>query len=165
MRTALGAASVLAAFSVSAAGFHASLADPAWDGKVVPALEQCQKFGGQAPKSPRLKLDHVPAGTDRILLAFSDRDSEKMNHGGHGQVSYSIENSAHSVTIESIPGHSFDLPAGFELVEAQRSPNWDKAGAYMPPCSGGKKHYYYVTITALQGEQPLAKTVVEMGVY
>ena len=51
------------------------------------------------------------------------------------------------------------------MIEAHRGPGWDKEGAYMPPCSGGKDHAYYVTIKTLKGGQVTAETVVEMGKY
>jgi hypothetical protein len=51
------------------------------------------------------------------------------------------------------------------MIEAHRGPGWDKEGAYMPPCSGGKGHAYYVTIKTLKGDQVTAETIVEMGKY
>jgi hypothetical protein len=57
-------------------------------------------------------------------------------------------------TIPSVPGHTFDLPQGFFLVAPHANPAWDKAGAYMPPCSGGRGNYCYVTVKAVRYVSP-----------
>ncbi len=151
--------------SSSALAFDAKLTESAWDGKKVPAAEQCQKFGGISPASPQLSLSGLPAGTDTIVMEYSDRDSKGMNNGGHGQISYALASEATDVQIPAVLGHTFDLPAPFTMIAAHRGPGWDKAGAYMPPCSGGKKHAYYVTIKASKGSEVLETTVVELGKY
>lgn len=50
-----------------------------------------------------------------------------------------------------------------------RGPDWDKAGAYMPPCSGGNKHPYHVIVKAVKQNGKditvLAQKLVEMGLY
>jgi len=51
------------------------------------------------------------------------------------------------------------------MIEVYRGLGWDKEGAYMPPCSGGKGHAYYVTIKTLKCDKVIAETVVEMGKY
>jgi phosphatidylethanolamine-binding protein (PEBP) family uncharacterized protein len=157
---------VLLAATVSsqALALEAKLADTAWDGVTVPKGQQCQKFDGQNPTTPELMVSDIPEGTTKLLIEYSDRDSEKMNNGGHGRMTYTFEPSD-TVTVPSIPGHSYDLPASFAIVEEHRSPGWDKAGAYMPPCSGAKGHAYYVTIKALAGDEEKAMTVVEMGKF
>ena len=150
--------------STQAFALEAKFTDQAWDNDVVPGGQQCQKFGGENPATPELMVSEIPEGTTKLLIEYSDRDSEKMNNGGHGRMTYTFEPSD-TVTVPSIPGHSYDLPASFTIVEEHRSPGWDKAGAYMPPCSGGKGHEYYVTIKALAGEEEKAETVLEMGKF
>jgi hypothetical protein len=91
-----------------------------------------------------------------------------MDNGGHGKIGYRI--SHEDVLVPSLPGHSFELPDGFFLVEAQRAPTWDKAGAYLPPCSGGKGNRYAVTVKAVEvskGEviRVLEQTTLSMGSY
>jgi len=115
--------------------------------------------------TPALKVSSIPAGSDSLMLAYSDRDSEKMNNGGHGIMSYKIMPTTSSVTLPKVPGHSYDLPENFTMIEAHRSPGWDKEGAYMPPCSGAKDHTYYVTVKAMKGEEVTATTVLELGNY
>ena len=156
---------LLSAFSVNAFALEAKFADAAWDGVKVPAGQQCQKFEGKNPSTPKLTVSKIPAGTNSIVLEYSDRDSEKMNNGGHGRMSFTVDSSATEVEIPSIFGHTFDIPATFKVIEAQRSPGWDTAGAYMPPCSGGKGHAYYVTIKAVKDDKVTATTTLEMGKY
>ncbi len=151
--------------STNTFAFDAKLADQAWDGNKVPAGQQCQKFGGINPSTPKLMISEIPANSNAIVLEYSDRDSEKMNNGGHGKMSFMIKPPLTQVEIPSIAGHTFDIPAAFKIIEAQRSPGWDKAGAYMPPCSGGKGHAYYVTIKAVKDDKVIASTTLEMGKY
>jgi phosphatidylethanolamine-binding protein (PEBP) family uncharacterized protein len=143
----------------------AKFSDDAWDGSKVPAGQQCQKFGGNNPSTPQLIVSDIPSGSNALVLEYSDRDSKRMNNGGHGQIKFMLKSSASEVNVPSVPGHTFDIPAGFKMIEAHRGPGWDKAGAYMPPCSGGKGHEYYVTIKAVQDDKVTASTVLEMGKY
>lgn len=151
----------------AASTFSAKLLD--WDGKQVPTGQQCQKFGGNQPATPRIQLSGVPDTTNLIMLEYSDRSYQPMNHGGHGRMAFAIHQPSTNLMIPSVPGHRFDLPSGFMIIEPHRNPKWDQAGAYMPPCSGGKGNDYYVTVTALHfnGKQAtsLAKTVIELGKY
>jgi len=57
-------------------------------------------------------------------------------------------------------------------VAAQADPAHDKAGAYMPPCCGGRGNSYYVTVKAVKiisfedkKHEVLAEVVKEMGRY
>ena len=161
-------AALLAVLSSPLAALEVELADPAWDGVKVPEGQQCQKFGGDG-KSPALAVSGIPSGASHLVLEFSDRSYPPMDQGGHGKVSYAIESGATDVTVPRIPGHTMELPAGFTLVEAQKAPQWDKAGAYLPPCSGGRGNEYYVTVKAVHqmGDETheLASASVEMGKY
>lgn len=156
---------LLSAFGMNAFAMEVKFADTAWDGTKVPAGQQCQKFGGKNPSTPKLIVSEIPADTSSIVLEYSDRDSKKMNNGGHGRMSFTVDPSTTEVEIPSIFGHTFDIPKKFKVIEAQRSPGWDTAGAYMPPCSGGKGHAYYVTIKAITDDQVTATKVLEMGKY
>ena len=151
--------------STSAFSFDAKFAGSEWNSSMVPKGQQCQKFGGNNPATPKLIVSGVPNNADKIILEYSDRDSKRMNNGGHGQMSYMLKSSASEVEIQSVMGHTFDIPKSFNMIEAHRGPGWDKAGAYMPPCSGGKGHEYYVTIKAVKGGNVIATTVLEMGKY
>jgi phosphatidylethanolamine-binding protein (PEBP) family uncharacterized protein len=149
--------------AANASALEVQFADKAWDGKTVPVGQQCQKFGGINPATPALKVSDIPNGATSLALEYSDRDSERMNNGGHGRLNYALGMSVSMVNVPSVAGHTFDIPMSFTSVEAHRSPGWDKAGAYMPPCSGGKGHAYYVTVKALKGDDVLSQSVLEMG--
>lgn len=177
MNTAIriSGAAVLALFfgiaNASAADLQARLSGPAWNGQRIPAGQQCHRFGGHGA-TPRLTVNDIPAGTQALILAFSDRDYKPMDNGGHGVIGYLIPPGMPSaVTVPSIPGHTFDLPAGFFVVRPHANPKYDVAGAYMPPCSGGKGHMYYVTVEAVtlnangRPANILGKTAIDIGRY
>ncbi len=148
---------------------NVSLADVAWDGKRVPAGQQCDKFGGNG-STPLLAIQQIPAGANAIVMEYSDRSYQPMDQGGHGKFGYRIQPNSKIANIPSLAGHTFNLPAKFFLIEAQRAPAWDKEGAYLPPCSGGKGNDYYVTIKAVKEvdggiREVLAEVEVSLGKY
>ena len=145
---------------------HVSFADPDWDGKIVPTGQQCQKFGGNNPHSPRLTVKNIPNGANALIMEYSDRSYAPMDNGGHGRIGFIIAAGVSEVTVPSVPGHSYELPKGFFLVKEHLAPKWDKAGAYMPPCSGGRGNSYYVTVKAVQrkSEDDLKGTVLAVGI-
>jgi len=156
---------IVLAFSINTYALDVKFADSSWNNKKIPTGQQCQKFGGNNPSTPKLIVTGIPLGSDAIILEYSDRDSKKMNNGGHGMMRFTLSSQAIKVVIPSIPGHTFNIPSQFKIIEAHRSPGWDKAGAYMPPCSGGKGHAYYLTIKTVKGDMVTAKTIIEMGKY
>jgi hypothetical protein len=153
----------------SAHALVAELADPSWNGDLVPTGMQCQKFGGVEPRSPALVISEIPEGTNVLIFEYSDRSYAPMDNGGHGKVGYAINQLTGTVWVPPVSGHTFELPSGFFMIEAHRNPKWDQAGAYMPPCSGGKKNSYYVTVKAAkvdgQAMTIQAQTVLELGKY
>jgi len=152
-------------FSSAVVAIEVSFADPLWNGVLVPEGQQCQKFGGNNPSTPEWRITDIPAGSDLIVLEYSDRDSKRMDNGGHGQMSFAIDATTQAINIPSVAGHSFTLPPKFTMIEAHRGTGWDIDGAYMPPCSGGKDHAYYVTIKIVKGDRVTATSIVEMGKY
>ncbi len=146
-----------------------SFVDSSWDGNAVPIGQQCQKYGGKAPSTPRLRVSDLPKGTTAIVMEYSDRAYKPMDNGGHGKLGYKVAENTSEVIVPSVAGHTFDLPTDFFSVAAHRGPDWDKAGAYMPPCSGGNNHPYHVTVKAVQQTSEkmmvLAQTQLEMGIY
>ncbi len=154
------------------AKLEVSFVDSIWDGKKVPKGQQCQRFGGSNPSTPRLKIKNIPPGTNAIIMEYSDETYSPMDYGGHGKIGYRIPENTKEIIIPSVPGHSFNLPEGFFIVSPHQAPDWDKAGAYMPPCSGGRGNSYYVTVKAVY--QPsiddkkfklIGKAVLELGNY
>ena len=147
-----------------------SLADSTWDGKKVPEGQQCLKFGGHG-QTPRIEVKGIPKETEALIFEYSDHNYRPNDHGGHGKIGYYLQGkNTYSITVPSIEGNSFDLPDGFFLVEKHRGKGWDKEGAYMPPCSGGNGHNYYVTVKAVSDMKKtsyrlLGESRLEMGVY
>lgn len=149
-----------------------SFAEPIWDGKHVPAGQQCHRFGGVNPKTPVIKVTNIPVAANAIVVEFSDRSYTPMENGGHGKIGYEIPKGSDTVLVPSVMGHTFELPDGVFLVSAHRNPSWDDAGAYMPPCSGGSDNSYYATVKAISrttvtGDKPLllGEGVIQMGSY
>ena len=154
--------------SVGAADLELSFVDSAWDGVKVPDGQQCQKFEGTG-RSPSIRVLNIPEAADLLTIDFSDRTFAPMNNGGHGKIAFRIEPGTGEVTIPSVDGHTVDLPEGFLVVEEHKAPTWDKAGAYLPPCSGGQGNEYYLTVRAVHqmGDEKheLAAGSLEMGTY
>jgi len=149
-----------------------SFADPAWDGKKIPSGQQCQRFGGNNPKTPAIKVMGIPSEANAIVIEYSDGSYAPMDNGGHGKVRYEIEQGQETVVIPPIPGHTFNLPKGFSLVSAHQAPRFDDPGAYLPPCSGGSENRYYATVKAIHRDRSkddntllLAEGVIQMGSY
>lgn len=149
----------------------ASLADPAWNGEAVPDGQQCQRFGGTDPRSPTVRIENIPAEAEAIILEFSDRSFARMDEGGHGKVGYLLDGDKDAITVPPVPGHTEELPEGFFVAQVHRAPGWDKAGAYLPPCSGGRGNVYFVDIKAVTLEEDrevseiLGETSVQLGKY
>lgn len=149
-------------------GLEVRFADDAWDGRTVPDGHQCGKFGGSAG-SPALRVSGIPAAANALVLEFSDRSYAPMDDGGHGKLGFEIAPGTDAVTVPSAPPHTTDLPPGFWTVAEHGAPGWDTAGAYLPPCSGGKGNAYYVTVKAVERDgsalAELGRAVLEMGTY
>lgn len=155
-----------------ATNLQLELADPDWDGKQIPNGQQCQRYGGENPSTPRILVGNIPEGSDAIVLEFSDRDYTPMNNGGHGIIGFVIPEGMSETEVPSALGHTFNLPEGFFLIQEHRASSFDTAGAYMPPCSGGSGHSYYVTVKAVElvsietkEFNVLGQGVLELGKY
>lgn len=148
-----------------AQGMSAQITDKAWSGEKLPEGMQCQKFGGKNPHSPSMQVKGIPQGANLLLVEFSDRSYQKMNNGGYGKVAYALNAGQTTLDLPQVPGHSFDLPLGFMTVQAQINPNWDKAGAYLPPCSGGRGNTYEMTLKAVQFDGDSVKVLDSVDVH
>lgn len=163
---------LLSASNTLAADLSVSFQDPAsWNGQKIPEGQHCDRFGGSG-STPALTISGLPEGTEAVVVEFSDRDSQRMNNGGHGKIGMRVDNGENKLNFPSVPGHTFDLPGKVFLVKAQRNPDWATAGAYMPPCSGGSGNTYYLTVLAVKIKnfekkkfKKLAKTKLIMGSY
>lgn len=149
--------------------FQVSLADTTWDGKTVPENQQCKRFGGHG-KTPALLVEHIPTNSNAIVMEYSDKSYQAMDNGGHGKLGFHLSADTRTVNIPAVAGHTFELPENFYLMQAQQAPDWDQAGAYLPPCSGGKGNAYYVTVKAVRLDNGkiqklLAETEIPLGLY
>ncbi len=140
--------------------------DSDWDGKTVPVGQQCQRQGGDNPSTPRIIVSSIPEGSNAIVLEFSDRDYRPMDDGGHGKIGFLISEGTKEAVIPSIPGHSFNLPNDFFIIQEHQASSFDTAGAYMPPCSGGIGNSYYVTVKAVMliSEEDKTYTLLGQGI-
>jgi len=168
----LGTEGVVWGASGEPARLQVSFVDPAWNGETIPAGQQCLRFGGKHPSTPRLMVRGIPPGANAIIMEYSDRSYATMDDGGHGMIGYRIPEGTKEVVVPSVPGHSFDMPEGFFVVSPHRVPGWATAGAYLPPCSGGKGNHYYVTVKAVSQPSPgsaeftvLGQGSLELGTY
>ena len=60
--------------NTSAFALDAKFADQSWDGVKVPTGQQCQKFGGTNPATPKLIISEIPPESNALVLEYSDRN-------------------------------------------------------------------------------------------
>lgn len=152
VNTALATLLGLAA-TTNAAELQLAFTDSAWNGEGIPEGQMCNRFNkaeSKNPESPEVVVKGIPADADAIILYFSDRSFARMDNGGHGTVGYKIQTGSGEVTVPRVPGHTEDLPENFWTVKAHGAPTWDTAGAYLPPCSGGRGNNYFIDVKAVK---------------
>ncbi len=123
-------------------------ADPRWNGRQIPAGEQCARDGGHGA-TPALVISNIPPKANALVFEYSDRSLVRMDDGGHGVIGYRFAPGRTSVRVPAVPGNTFDLPAPFFVVSAHRNPFRNPPGAYLPPCSGARGHLYTLNVEAL----------------
>lgn len=125
-----------------------SFADPTWDGKNIPAGQQCPDFGGQGG-TPALTVKNIPPQANALILVFSNKSHIALDQGGQGRIGYRFAPGTETLTLPSVPGNTFDLPEPFFVIAAHRKPFQSRPGAYLPPCSGGQDDLYYLLVKAI----------------
>ncbi len=146
-----------------------AFADAKWDGKTVPADEVCKPYGAKNPMSPRLEVSGIPAGADTLIVEFNDLSYAPLSAGGgHGAVSVAVPAGAASMTVPSVPAETTRMPAGVTMVK-QHGGNVPGlgAGAYLPPCSGGRGNFYQARVHAVDSatHRVLAQGEIKLGRY
>lgn len=158
-------ATLVALFGTSAraADFKVNLSG-GWNGKTVPAGQQCKLFGGKGA-TPPMVISGLPDGTEWLLVQFNDRDYKPLSkNGGHGSLRFPVTGT--SATLPAIPENVSKLPNGISVVKRARSSGKFASKGYLPPCSGGKGNAYFADIFAMQGKKTnLGAARVEMGRY
>lgn len=152
---------------LSAANFSAEFVNKKWNNSEVPKEEVCSNYNTRAGKTPAISLSHIPKGTNKIILAFSDETFSGMRNGGHGVIAYKIPKLTSSITVPSIKGETFDIPKNFSIVTEHRGGKFGKKeGAYLAPCSGGKGNTYSVIIKAVDdSDKTLSSTSLTLGKF
>ncbi|MCP3888693.1 MAG: DUF2974 domain-containing protein [Desulfobulbaceae bacterium] len=146
----------------SAVTLQLSFADAAWDGKTIPKGQQCLEYGGNGA-SPPILVNNIPPQANKLVLEFSDATYKPCDKGGHGIIGYAIPSGSKKITVPAIPGQSFDLPEGFNLIKEHCGADLlMQPGAYIGPCPG-LGNLYYVTIKALY-ESPDKSTSQLLGI-
>lgn len=163
---------VLCSFPALAEDLQISFTDPAWNGTNIPPGQWCKSYGGIG-STPSLLVTGIPAEADALIFKYGDKTYTKMSNGGHGVLGYRVAPGTTEVTVPSVPGQTFDLPDGFYSVRAHKGTQWGHAaGAYLPPCSGGRGNIYDLKVLAVKLTTPdgtawdeLADAKIKMGRY
>lgn len=164
------AALILFAGAAAASELKVSFADSAWNGKKVPAGQQCTKFGGKGA-TPSLKVEGIPPEANAIIVEFNDRSYHPLSYdGGHGKVRFSLKGGETSVVLPAVPGEIDKFPEGIFLEKRNQATGEYARPGYLPPCSGGNGNAYFADVLAVEkvgSNKPkvLAKTRIELGSY
>jgi phosphatidylethanolamine-binding protein (PEBP) family uncharacterized protein len=119
-----------------------------WTGKSVPSAGICTMHGGKG-MSPSVKVTSIPAGTERLVVKFTDRDWG--GEGAHGVIAIETPKGAKTITIPSFKGEVDTLPTGIQKI-SDHACRACAGGIYLGPCSGGGGHQYYMTVDATGGD-------------
>lgn len=144
-----------------------SLTDTQWDGKTIPNGQQCRKYGGDG-HSPTLTVDHIPQGTEALIIEFSDRSWSPMNHGGHGKLGIRLTPQQQQVIVPSIASETFELPDKNLFIFHAHRGGRGEPGAYLPPCSGGRGNEYFADVKAVRNvdiDKQTAELLGEASLY
>jgi hypothetical protein len=135
-----------------------------WDGKKVPAGEQCILHGGKG-KTPPMEVSKLPNGTSWVHVEYNDQDYQPLSfNGGHGIIGYPVSGS--KVDLYSVNGMEAKLTGKAKVVKKARSTGKYASKGYLPPCSGGWNNQYFAVIKAINSNgQVLEKKKVWIGRY
>ena len=144
-------------------------ADASWTGDKVPAGMQCKRYGGRDSASPALVVGNIPAGADALVVQFNDLSYQPLSrNGGHGSIKVAVPAGAAQVTVPSVPGETYDVPAGVEIYKPHRATGGSMGkGAYLPPCSGGRGNTYVADVLAVDSAKGmiLGTARIKLGTY
>ncbi|WP_367105137.1 hypothetical protein [uncultured Psychrobacter sp.] len=153
------------ALSTSAFAMSVEFNDDIWNDARIPEGQQCVKYGGINPATPSMTVSDIPISADSLVFVYDDISNKRMQKGGHGILEFALPEGATRAEIPAVFGHTYEVPVGIEMIAEYRSRAGESAGAYKPPCSGGKNHIYTVDVQAWQGDRMIDEETVEMGRY
>jgi len=135
-----------------------------WDGKKVPAGQNCKIDGGNG-STPPMKVTGLPSGTTMILVEYNDLSYQPLSkRGGHGQIGYPA--SGTTANLPALPGMTKKLPGGAKVIKAARSKGRYASKGYLPPCSGGRGNKYSADVKAISASgKVLEKITISIGRY
>lgn len=144
------------------AGMNVQLLSP-WNGKRIPAGQQCSVQGGQAA-TPPMQISGLPAGTSMVVAEFNDRSYAPLSRkGGHGVIGWPVKGS--SAKLAPVPEGAGKGPGGAVVVKDTRGTLGNGKG-YLAPCSGGRGNSYEAIVKAVSGEGEVLEQVrVKLGRY
>ncbi|WP_419768698.1 hypothetical protein [Arcobacter sp.] len=159
--------SLLFSSSLLASDIEVSFTDKKWDGQTIPLDEVCSNYNVEAGSTPGLYIENLPDGAKKVILKFNDKTFTKMDNGGHGILSFDIEEDSTNVEIPPQIGETFELDESFSVLKAHTGTRFGKQeGAYLAPCSGGKGNTYTVDISILNSDgKVLASKELILGKY
>ena len=135
-----------------------------WDGKKVPAGQQCSLHGGKG-STPPMKVTNLPKATAWVYVEYNDRDYQPLSYkGGHGVIGYPVK--AGSADLYAVAGMTAKLKGNAKVISKARATGQYVSQGYLPPCSGGRNNRYFAVVKAVDASgKVLEKTNVEIGRY
>ena len=153
---------VAMAGAAQAEALKLSFASAEWTGKSVPKIGICLLHGGDGI-SPAITVAAIPAGAEKLILKFSDRDWQ--GEGAHGVVGLTVSSGSTSVTVPAFKGETDALPLGITKISSHLCAPC-AGGVYLGPCSGGSGHRYQVTVYAKDASgHTLGEGTLALGKY
>lgn len=135
-----------------------------WDGKKVPAGQNCTLDGGNG-STPPFQATGIPDGAVWLIVEYNDKSYKPLSrNGGHGTIGYAVTGS--SGNFPAVPGLSTRMPKGVQVIAAARGKGDYASPGYLPPCSGGRGNSYEAEVKAVDTNgKVLDKTRMKLGRY
>ena len=127
--------------------------DERWTHGSVPDVGRCRECGGQG-FSPPLRVSNVPAGANRLVIAFRDITAHELGGiSNHGALSMET-NGADEISVPSVDERTATLPASVAIAQNHGTRHRPAIG-YLAPCACEGDHRYEVQVRAVsQGSEP-----------
>ena len=103
--------------SANAAELKVVFLDAKWDGKKIPANQQCIKQGGVNPSTPKVKVTGIPSGAKSILMIISDWGHGSA--GAHGILRFKVADGATEMVLPAIAESATNFPSGVSVEQGE----------------------------------------------